>query len=241
MGRRLSLVEVASRLGIDLDRDPDLWWIAERALLITPVFGAVSNNSSSVATVRWTAAKPWTARSLGAPPPGRESAVDVYSRLARIARVGWPSEPSKASPFLGGGWWRATARSSFDAMAQGELSFGLGDVLLVQHEDHGDGWWMAVLESSPESFGLVPSDFMRLHDVLITAPAPYRAVSSGEHSFSAGDQIIIRPGNAPGRGWWMGKLGARRGYVEWTMYHYISEPLTLTLKGALQLLIKRRG
>mmetsp|Transcript_31202 Transcript_31202/g.99661 ORF Transcript_31202/g.99661 Transcript_31202/m.99661 type:complete len:904 (-) Transcript_31202:117-2828(-) len=215
--RRHSLIDVATRLGIDLDRDPDLWWISERALLTEPEIGLTAASRRAVVNRSPTSGVTTAVSSYLVPPPVKH-AIACYSTIAREAGVGWPVRAADAGQRVGGGWWRGVARSDFEAMAQGELSFALGDILLVQQEDPttgcslADGWCMALLESAPDRFGLVPRDFVRLHDVAVTAAAPYRAVSSGELSFEIGDEIIIRPGALPGQSWWMGSLNGRRGY-----------------------------
>jgi hypothetical protein len=217
--RRHSLSDVAARLGIDLNRDPDLWWLSERALLTAQEIGlAGSPAASRRAAAKQPQSAVITTLSSHRAPPAVEHAIACYSAIAREAGVGWPVRASDAEPCVGGGWWRGVARSGFDAEAPCELSFALGDILLVQQEDPAtgcgltDGWCMGLLESAPEKFGLVPREFVRLLDCCVTAAAPYDAVSSGEHSFEIGDEIIIRPGALPGRSWWLGSLNGRRGY-----------------------------
>ena len=178
----------AMELGIDEQLDGDLMWIAQAALQAKPPVG------------------PWPSL----------AAMELYGSLAAVAiEPDWPANPRTVRPGMPDGWYRAIAVSSFNAEDDRELMIEQDEALYVSGDDETPPGWVFAMRTNgaTDEGGLVPRSYLAAEDVSVVAPCDFEGVSPGDLPFRKGDVLLVRPGVLPAAGFWLAKLGARRGYV----------------------------
>lgn len=191
MGRPSALPVIEQRcaaaIGIDLRVDPDLLFLARAALACKPAW------------------------------PAAATATRYAALAARIGGTLWAetADPSENADVMSDGWYRAYAMASFEAYAEGELSLVDGEGVLVDGDTPAPaGWVLAARAADPSDAGLVPAGFLAVEDAAVTAPCNFEGTGApGDLPFRRGDRLAVRPAALPARGFWVAKLGGRRGYV----------------------------
>jgi len=152
-------------------------------------------------------------RALAAKPAWPDPLATARARALATAATGaeWKANPDKV---MNNGWFRATALAGFSAEAKTELSIRTSESLYVSSENFStEAWCFAAQERDVEVRGLVPRSYVVADDASIVAPAAWEGVAPGDLSFRKGDVLLLRFGMLPARGYWLARLGRRRGIV----------------------------
>ncbi len=70
-----------------------------------------------------------------------------------------------------------------------------------------------VCELDHEISGIVPRSYLTVTPVGIVAPHSYRGAGIGDLSFNKGEALLVLPGALPARGYWLARIGGKRGVV----------------------------